>query len=746
MRLVVLAGLGLSASLWAQSDRAWWLALCGAATLVFLSRHCRLDRLGALYLLLLATILVRIALFGDVDRLHPLLEGAEVRVALRLDSLPRERGGAYAWTVETLTSDLPPKLLFRASSLAPIVAGECWEYRVRLRALYGRHNPGGSNLNLWARQHHIGAIADALTVTPEKACDRPMLRWEVVRRIRANLAAAGLSDQSRGLLLALLTGERIDVPPDVMTLLRRTGTAHLLAISGLHVMLFGGIVAWFARWTLPTRSGLLVDRTRFVAVVVSLGYVWLAGAGLPAQRAWTMLVIVCVALFVRRQIGLSTVWWCACLIALVDAPQRVVSASFILSFGAVGLLAIQHAWTAVTWSSQGSTACSLGLAQCLLSFGLAPAVALWFGSWSFVGVLVNLLVVPLFSVVIMPACLLLLAVTLVSTGLAIIGWQWIGRVFDVYLAALRWLTQLIGGEALVPLASSALAAGLIVAIAYAIIARHWPGRGVLAVAVVSVFWHARPATPYGCVDLVAFDVGHGTAVGFQTARMNGLYDSGPRWFSGRDAGMDIILPAWRRVGVANLDIGIISHADLDHAGGWLTLQAFDADTRWMDPDGQFGHRCRRGQQWVQDGLRFRVLWPDGDDLTALSDNNRSCVVQIEVGLLSVLLPGDVEREAEADLARDERIRATLTLAPHHGSQTSSTSEWLRAVQAQEVWFSRGRGGRWRLPDPQVLMRWEASGARIRDTALDGALHARLCRPDSWRSGAYLVHKRDSALW
>ncbi|MEM7763239.1 MAG: DNA internalization-related competence protein ComEC/Rec2 [Pseudomonadota bacterium] len=746
MRLVVLAGLGLSASLWAQSDRALWLALCVAATFVFLSRHCRVDRQSAIHLLFLMMLLMRIALPGHGDRLHPMLEDTEVRVALRLDSLPRERGGDRFWTAEVLTSDLPRKVLFKAPRLAPIVAGQCWEYRVRLRALNGRHNPGGPDLDLWAQQHRIGAIADALTVIPDSACGEQILRWHVVRRIRASLVSAGVSDQSRGLLLALLTGERIDVPADVMTLLRRTGTAHLLAISGLHVMLFGGIIAWLARWTLSMRNGPLVDRIRFVAVAVSAGYVWLAGAGLPAQRAWVMLAIVCMALFVRRRIGLSTVWWLACLLALVDAPQRVVGASFVLSFGAVALLALQQTWTAATWSGHPSPVRSLSLAQCLLSFGLAPAVALWFGGWSFIGVLINLAVVPLFSVIIMPACLFMLALLPVSEPLAATGWQLIASGFDLLLAGLRWLVHRIGGDIMVPLASSVFAVGLSAGVAYAIIAKHWPGRGLLAIAAAGVLWHAPPATPYGCLDLVAFDVGHGTAVSFQSARQTGLYDSGPRWFSGGDAASDIILPAWRRVGITTLDIGIISHADLDHAGGWSTLQTFDPDTRWMDPDRQFGHRCQRGQQWVQDGLRFRVLWPEGDDLTELSDNNRSCVLQIDIGLLSVLLPGDIEREAEAALVRDERVRATLTLAPHHGSETSSTMPWLQAVQADEVWFSRGRGGRWRLPDAQVLARWQATRARIRDTALDGALHARLCRPDSWQSGAYLVHKRGSALW
>ena len=194
-----------------------------------------------------------------------------------------------------------------------------------------------------------------------------------------------------------------------------------------------------------------------------------------------------------------------------------------------------------------------------------------------------------------------------------------------------------------------------------------------------------------------------------------------------DAGRTVVLPVLRYFGVRRLDALVISHGDADHVGGaksvlerfpeaeLISVERFGLDFRRHRP-------CIAGTQWRWDGVLFRVLHPGDPGAVDWSENDGSCVLLIQTAHAAVLLPGDIERRAEAHLTRNARIPAIdLVIAPHHGSQSSSTPAFVAATRPRYIVFSAGHRNRWGFPDAQVVQRWRQAGACPMTTADNGAL-------------------------
>jgi competence protein ComEC len=256
----------------------------------------------------------------------------------------------------------------------------------------------------------------------------------------------------------------------------------------------------------------------------------------------------------------------------------------------------------------------------------------------------------------------------------------------------------------------------------------------------------RPAQ--GHFDVTVFDVGHGLSVLVETRRHRLLFDTGPVFRSGFDVGGEIVVPAIRRLSTQPLDTVIVSHADLDHSGGAAAVMRGHPAARLLaGPDfTDFGATaCRRGEQWIWDGVKFAVLHPADDFLPR--GNDSSCVLKIEAKDLSALLTGDIERRGEADLVDGVNFAADFVVVPHHGSATSSTAAFVRGTGARHAVVSAGYDNRWGFPRDEVRARWEAAGAEIHVTGDSGALSFGSASPDRvgqlrqdrrryWRAGIF----------
>jgi competence protein ComEC len=126
-----------------------------------------------------------------------------------------------------------------------------------------------------------------------------------------------------------------------------------------------------------------------------------------------------------------------------------------------------------------------------------------------------------------------------------------------------------------------------------------------------------------------------------------------------------------------------------------------------------------------DGIDFKFLYPGAGG--KLSGNDASCVLQISAGSHRLLLTGDIERAAEAELLRSGNLQTVdVVVVPHHGSRTSSSPSFVQALRPELAIISAGFGNRWGLPHAEVIERWRASGAQVLTTAASGAISLRLC--------------------
>lgn len=708
--------------------------------------------LGALFLG--AAVALSLAQLRLQQRM-PDAEGRVDRIVTGIiDEFPRASAGVcrFRMHVTGVEDDGPPPgriLVSWYDCFEGPAAGETWRFKVRLRAPRGLYNPGGFDFEQWAFRENLNATGYVRgELKPQRLADcesGPRVlcaRAALVARLRAWL------DPNPGLrfVVALTTGARHLLQDDDWEALRRTGTAHLFAISGLHV----GVVAWFA-WFAGGGLGRFAQRfaagikPRYPAAAVSflaaLGYAALAGFAISTLRSLAMITAVLVLTQMRRHGGFGAALGAALLVVLVPDPFAVLSPGFWLSFGAVGLLALsvlglrepakaparQRSADAAAWVRR------LAVAQWRITLGLAPLLLAFFGELSLIGALVNLVAIPLFSLLIVPGLLgaLLLSVAWPAAGIALLR---SGAVL------LEEMMTVLGGLSAMDLAAWApprpgwLAAILAAAgIAWLLAPRPAPARWAAPLLLLPALLGLHRDALQPDLAVTVLDVGQGLAVLVQAPGYNLLYDAGPKYASS-DAGDSVVVPALAALGVRRLHAVVVSHGDNDHAGGAASVIEAHPEAELIAP-ARYGlaagryRRCAAGMEWAAGEVRFRALNPAPGAGTR--GNNDSCVLVLDAPAARILLPGDLESSGERRLARAGLEGPfDLVLSPHHGSASSSSPRFVDAARARLVAHSTGFFNRWGFPRDTVVERWAQAGALQWDTGASGAVRfeARRGRP------------------
>jgi competence protein ComEC len=237
----------------------------------------------------------------------------------------------------------------------------------------------------------------------------------------------------------------------------------------------------------------------------------------------------------------------------------------------------------------------------------------------------------------------------------------------------------------------------------------------------------------GDMKVTVLDVGQGLSVVVQTATHTLLYDTGPKYSEQSDAGGRIVVPYLRGEGVKALDGFVVSHNDIDHSGGMPSVLT-QMPVQWLSssispelelPEALSTTRCYSGQAWLWDGVRFEVLHPSVESYedAAIKDNNRSCVLKVTSQAGSILLTGDIEKESELALlqADSASLKSDVVVVPHHGSKTSSTLDFVAAVQPSVSIFTMGYLNRFKHPKPAIVERYRAVDSLIYRSDYHGAI-------------------------
>ncbi len=288
----------------------------------------------------------------------------------------------------------------------------------------------------------------------------------------------------------------------------------------------------------------------------------------------------------------------------------------------------------------------------------------------------------------------------------------------------------------------------IVAVGVMLVPQPFKYRTLAGIGLLPLLFPSQSAPMPGEFELTILDVGQGLSVVVRTHRRLLLYDTGPGNNSGYDTGRSIVIPYLRHSGYKAIDMIVQSHGDNDHIGGLNSiLEEIHVDEVLSSVPDQISHKntryCQQGQLWIWDGIRFEILHPEFNH--EFEGNNASCVLKIGNQSVSVLLTGDIERHAELSLITEnqDNLEVPVLVAPHHGSTTSSSPAFIRSVSAKHVVFSSGYLNRFRLPNQDIIMRYEQNGATIFNTARDGAISIKSTQ------GNYVItteRQRTSRFW
>ncbi len=677
------------------------------------------------------------------DDLPQLWEGRDVEVSGVIAQMvqPNERGVRFLFDVEkayTLNARMPSRVSLTwyekdGESLPDLHAGQRWRMAVRLHRPFGHANPDGFDFEAWMLERSIRA-AGYIRALPaphliEPLVWRPGYLLERSREaVRKHLLEALVDRPYAGVIVALAIGDQQAIAPDQWQVFTRTGVNHLMSISGLHVTMVAGMVflmvvrLWRKSETLVLKLP-AVRAATVCGLVVALAYAALSGFAVPAQRTVYMLAVVAVALWLGWTARSTAVLAVAAALVVVLDPMAVIAPGFWLSFGAVGVIMLARGsrigtqgwlrtWAQIQWA---------------VTLALVPFLLIMFQQVSLVSPVANAFAIPLVSLIVVPLAL----------AASVLPLDWIAHTAHLAMAScmilLRALSELpdaVWQQHAPPAWSVPIAvAGAL----WMLLPKGFPARWVGAGMMLPLFLAMPEKLLPGELRVTVLDVGQGLAVVARTREHAMLYDTGPAFTEQIDAGGRIVVPYLRAAGVSRLDGLIVSHDDSDHSGGALSvLQAIPVE--WLASSLPQNHAirmaaarsrlCSAGDRWEWDGVSFEFLHPQPADYndSSAKDNDRSCVLRIVSPYGSILLPGDIEKRAESRLLQfSGNLRTDILIAPHHGSRTSSTSEFVQAVAPGLTVFPVGYRNRFGHPHPAVSARYRQAGSRTLRTDLSGAL-------------------------
>ncbi len=700
---------------------------CGAAgALALLSRQWAFLASAVAFTLAWHTLAQRLD-----DRLDGDLEGEKLAIRGVVSSVPQIRPDAVRFRLATTGQPGLPSLMeltWYEPAWTPRPA-ERLSLEVRLRRPRGFANPGGSDYEARMLREAIGATGYVRAAVSHGRDWRDVVRHPVLvarGAIHDEIRAALGGRPATGIVAGLSVGLQDALGPEQWRALARSGTSHLMAISGMHIGMLAVIGAWVASRVqrMRQRRGAL-GAGRDAAVVAgsltALAYAALAGWSVPTQRTVIMISVVAAALTLRRRLGSADALALGAIAVLLIEPLAPLSVGFWLSFGAVAAILV----VASGQLSRPGLVRGFTQAQLAVTVGLLPVLVGCFGNLSVVSALVNIVAIPLYTLVVVPAVLGATALVLVvpevgAAALRAAAWL-IETTWPLIERPAAWSFATWGVASLPPLGWVALVAGALASL----VPLPLPGRiaGVLLV-VALAGWRANPPDE-GALHLAVLDVGQGLAAVIETRRHVLVYDTGPAFRGGSDAGALAVEPYLRHRGLRRIDMLVASHDDNDHAGGAASVATLVPVTRLvasgraLDGLGRV-ERCRAGTSWTWDGVRFAWLHPGPVPLAR--DNDRSCVLRVQAGPHVLLLAGDVERDAEQEiLERGGPGPVDVLLVPHHGSRTSSSAGFVAATRPHWAVVSAGHHNRWGFPAPAVVERWQGGGAQVLVASASGAI-------------------------
>jgi competence protein ComEC len=653
--------------------------------------------------------------------------------------------------------------------LEKIPCGSMVEFTAKLRAPHGFINPFGFDYEAWQLSRGVDASGYLLMHKVVGAAQGWRSQLIVLRENWIQRATA-LKGHAGQLVPALLFGESGYLPKSHWLDFQLTGTIHLLIVSGLHVGFLVLMVTsvWFVLIRLEVllffpRPSLLFKLTPIVLLLACLVYAYMAGMGLAIQRAGLMLGFgICVVYF-RQHWSLFDTWLWVVLLVLLINPLSILFIGFWFSFAAVGALLINYGGQFGTVSSLKQskilnadpvntvTAIQkvilksseklklLYHPQWVVFIALMPLLWIFQQPQSLLSFFTNILAIPLLGFIVMP--------------LALLAFIWPdGMAVNLLNIALSHTLTFLHQMSLFPSWLVYKPSGMwLFLVCLLVLFTLWlPGAPFKRLSLLILILIFFSPVVVNNDKLIVFDVGQGLAVYGSNSgpirQSSWLYDTGAQFRSGFSLGDAVVAKNILAFNGNELDLLFVSHSDNDHAGGeqGLRRKIVPSLTYAGQPQKHQHNNCHSVDGWhsLEGGEnRWRIL---RYSMTNASDNNQSCVVQIEMAGKRILLPGDIDQKAEKVLLASygNDLKSDVLIVGHHGSKSSSSNDWLIQVDPDVAVVSSGFNNRFRHPHSSVLARFKRHSIPLYNTADSGAIEINLAEillVTQWR-------KKNAPVW
>ncbi|MFN0063393.1 MAG: DNA internalization-related competence protein ComEC/Rec2 [Myxococcaceae bacterium] len=619
--------------------------------------------------------------------------------------------------------------------------GQTVRLRATLRSLAGPENPGEYDNTDAPRRRGVQYVASAERAKIAVLSPAPWTsawREHIHASLAARAHAVAPSPDAAALVLTLAAGQRAELGARWEEDFARSGLAHLLSVSGLHVAALALGVLWVLRRLLVRLPAARTHDMRRIAALAAIpwvwGYVFFTGWQPPAVRSAVMTSVVFLGWALWRSSQPLNALALAALVLVAWDPGAVADLSLQLSFVAIAALLLLAPKLQLSWMNRQPrplrALLQTAAASVAVTLASLPLAAAAFHRISLAGVWTNIVALPLSA-----------ALTVCSAGAALAHGVSI-HVGDGLLWAAGWMSE--GMLLLVKWSASSPAAALALpglswpaAAAYFLGLAAWVSdfariRNAVWLTPLSLLWTLLRHAPSG-VTVTFLSVGHGDAIVIASQGRTALVDGGGAF--DQSVGAKHVIPFLRQAQVQKLDLAVLSHPHADHALGLAeVLRAVPPVELWL-PAGSDGERLSHTVidsasearvRWVDERTpvarvgeaELRVLGPPRDQLLLEGVNDRSVVLEVRHEDVRILLTGDIEAPAEFQLPLEP---VTVLKVPHHGSRTSSSEQLFQKTRPKYAIFCVSRQGRFHLPAPDIEARYREWGAHCLRTDVEGAI-------------------------
>ena len=679
-------------------------------------------------------------------------------------------------------------------------------HKIRLKIPRNFKNPGRFDYHHYLKWQGIdvtGNISRPETMEPLGQFDLPT--WQAgLQKFRNQLVHSIeklFPGEAGNLLKAMVLGMKDSLSPQVRDNYIATGLAHLMAVSGLHIG-FVAAASYFILWPIlfyglfrlkpnSARAGHARKLTAFLCLIPILFYMLVVGPKISSLRAGIMVSALLMVILVDRQSSLFNVFLTAGFAILLWKPESLLDAGFQLSFLAVGGILVvftllsqvndnliakmgEPSWSQKLMRSTPSTPGmqesfsrkllfrfeKIFLAGALVSVTVTaatlPVLAYQFNQISLVGVVLNIFMVPLASILI-PTVLLLTLIGVASTTLASLFTAPVMGVAQLFL----WVPEFFANYPLASLTVPtppvtwliwyflALFSGLLILKSRAQnkpIRKRW-GLGFAVAALftgVLLCWPKIFQLPHDNLVISVLDVGQGESLCIEFPNGQTLIMDGGGFYKNRlDVGKRVVAPFLWKQGIRDIDYMVATHSDNDHIRGLhALLDLFPVKNFLTLGENSVGWRLRNLEKKAHEkGAELLALnrhqpitigevrliplhpgVPPTTDSKRRIDNDLSLVLRLEYKKFSMLFTADIGEKIETILAQTpEQLKADILKGPHHGSRFSNSLNFIEAVDPDTVIFSSGYLNRMHHPHPETLERYRKASVEIKRTDLNGAV-------------------------